>query len=372
MDADIALLGYYGRGNFGDDVLMVAAHGVARRIMPGARLAVRTGVAADYVERLLGSEIQRLAFGARGVHQMIIHGGGGTFFDFQRYGVAARSVNHLLLAAGPSRYVQTEGMLRRLAGRPRMRAKIRVGLGIGVGTYSAGSPKLRESLPVLHDFDSLWVRDQQSHRNLKDLGLDPPVLVGSDLAFLSRWWCPPNLYLTPAGPRPRRPRVGVILRDWPSGSGGSFAASCRDALGTLAQAYDLQLLCLDESGDGGTFEELRDLSPVVWQPRNMEIADFAQIIARQDVLLTARAHGAICGACMGRPSVLLDIEPKLRAVHEMLPNSSQLVAMDAPGAVLKVAIEQALTVTSDQIAEDVLRNADSSELALAAVMRVAG
>ncbi len=40
--------------------------------------------------------------------------------------------------------------------------------------------------------------------------------------------------------------------------------------------------------------------------------------------MSSRAHGVICGAVLGIPSVLIEIEPKLRTIHEMLPQSTVL------------------------------------------------
>ena len=100
-----------------------------------------------------------------------------------------------------------------------MSAQVRLGFGLGIGTFTPGSPKLREALPVLSDFDGLWLRDAGSVDNLSALAVAPPVVLGSDLAFLWDHWCPPELALRPPPKKAKRPRVGVILRDWPTGSG---------------------------------------------------------------------------------------------------------------------------------------------------------
>ena len=216
VQSDIVLLGYYGRGNFGDDVLMVVSHDIARQAYPDYSIAIRTGNKVDYVDRLLGSDVQQIPFGTRDRHRLILHGGGGTFFDFTPHGVIDKALNRLLLAGGTRSYVKAEAALRRLAGRPRMSADVRLGLGIGVGTYTPGSPRLREAIPTLCDFDALWVRDPGSVLNLKIIEVTPPVVLGSDLAFLWERWCPSSLALQPISRHGRKPRIGVILRDWPA------------------------------------------------------------------------------------------------------------------------------------------------------------
>lgn len=365
---EIVLLGYYGRGNFGDDVLMVVTHELAREMLPGARVALRIGTDATYPERLLGSGIERLPFGTRERHRLVLHGGGGTFFDFQPHGLLHRGANAMLLASGAKTFVRLEAALRRLNGRPRLSARTRLGLGLGIGTFSRGSPRLREALSVLADFDALWVRDEESAINLSRLGVTPHVVRGSDLAFLWDHWCPPELVHSPPRARTARPRVGVILRDWPVGSGEDFARRIRSVLDRLAGRFDLTLFSLDPATDAGTLSALSSLPQIIWAPDRMDIAAFAEQIAQQDVLLTARAHGAICGACLGRASVILGIEPKLKAVHAMLPRATRLVSPPYEPETIAAALDEVLAVPADEICSDAVDNRNESERALVALM----
>lgn len=368
MPPETVLLGYYGRGNFGDDVLMVVAHALAKKILPGARIALRIGTPATYPQRMLGGNIKQIPFGTRDRHHLIVHGGGGNFFDFSRHGRMDRAINALILSAGAGAYVKAEDALRRLSGRLRLSAQVRLGLGLGIGTFTPGSTRLREALPVLADFDGFWVRDAGSIENLSRLGLDPSVVLGSDLAFLWDHWCPPELVLRPAPKKAARPRVGLILRDWPTDSGEAFARSIAAKLDVLSDRFDLQLISLDPGTDAATLATLSHLPQICWQPEQDDIATFAEVLASHDVLLTARAHGAICGACLGRPSVVLEIEPKLQAVHSMLPEATRLVPADCPTDTLVERLEEALAIPGDTIANDALRNRSLSERAFAAVL----
>lgn len=370
---EIVLLGYYGRMNFGDDILMAVAWRIAAQIMPGAGRAIRSGTDLDYPARLLGEAVPRIGFGTRDRHELILHGGGGTFFDFAAHSLARRLRNGLVLAAGAGPYVRAEGALRRAVGRPRMSARRRIGLGIGVGSYSAGSSRLLEALPVLAEFDALWLRDRASAAALGRLGVAPPVVAGSDLAFLHEHWCPEPLLLAPRPRHGGRPRLGVILRDWPGGSGAAFGQRLRPMLERVSGRCDLTLFALDPGTDAGTLRALGGLERRVWRPDRHGLAEFLGALAGQDAFVTARAHGAICGACLGRPSVILEIEPKLRAVHGMLPNATRLAAVDSDAAALGALVEEVLEIPADAIARDVEANRALSRRALGAVMaRCAG
>lgn len=360
----VVLVGYYGRGNFGDDVLMTVAHGIARVVLPGAAIAVRVEAGVSYPSRLIGEKVISIPFGTREKHRLIIHGGGGTFFDFKQNSLLARCGNSLLLSGGVRAFVHAEKALRLVANKPRMSAQTRIGLGLGVGTFTSGSSKLLEALPLLADFDHLWVRDQGSKSNLEKLSVGPLAIVGSDLAFLSDDWCPVDLKLAPRAKRGGKPKVGVILRDWPVGSGPNFGEVLRPIMMTLSQNYDITLISFDPTTDSGTLYALKELPQQIWDPQSSNFASFSKMLSGHDALLTSRAHGAICGACLGRPSVILNIEPKLAAVHAMLPNATRLVRPSANAVSIAILIEEVLAIPIDSIAEDVMFNRASSENAL--------
>ncbi|RTL78620.1 MAG: polysaccharide pyruvyl transferase family protein [Hyphomicrobiales bacterium] len=366
---EVVLVGYYGRGNFGDDILMITAHKVARKVLPGSTIGIRSSADRPYPARLIGEDVIPIPFGTRDRHRLIVHGGGGTFFDFSPHPVPARIINVALLAGGARSFVMAENTLRSLVKKPRMSAYSRIGLGIGIGTFTPGSRKLLAALPLLSEFDHLWVRDLGSKENLAKLSVALPVIVGSDLAFLLEDWCPPELTLQPQRSRPARPRVGVILRDWPPGSGACFADAFRPVMEALSVNYDLTLVSFDPATDIGTLCAFPDYPQLVWQPESMELREFLTFLSEHDVFLTSRAHGAICGACLGRPSVILEIEPKLAAVHAMLPAATRIALPHSDAKTISRQIDEALCISTGCLMRDVIHNRELSEKALNTIIR---
>ena len=356
----VLMQGYYGKANFGDDVLMQVTHNLLKDVMPDATISLITHDKENYVHAML-PDAKLLKPGQQMHFDMIVHGGGGVFFDFVTYGAAYRLWERILPF---NAYILLEKIARKLLKKPRVSAPVRVGLGVGVGTYSAGSPQLRHSLPILADFEALWVRDPQSAKNLQRFSsiMDTAILQGSDLAFLSDYWLPP---LDPSPHTPSRPRLGVVLRDW---AGGTPFATLQETLAQLAKEYDITGFVLDAASDPQTQLLLKPYTTHIWQPSAMSIADFAAKLGTQDVLLTSRAHGAICGACLNIPSVIVNIEPKLEQVHAMLPNVGCMVeAHDISG--WAEALKHARAIPRARIAEDVARNRAESEAALHAMKR---
>jgi polysaccharide pyruvyl transferase WcaK-like protein len=366
MSLRILLMGYYGKGNFGDDVLLCVTHALLRTHYPDAQFSVVVdGAHGDYVKHMLGG-VTVLPPGRHGHFDLIVHGGGGVFFDFKEYGLCARMKEYALRAIGFSRYVVLEKYARVLTNKPHSSANVRVGLGIGVGTYSVGSPRLRERLPVLADFKALWVRDAESIRNLgrfKEV-MSGQMIRGSDLAFLTQHWLGKTLpeKLT----RATKPRLGIALRDWPISAGGIEEPALKALLTEWSEHYEISGFILDAHADPMLQRTLVEYPLRIWQPQQMRMGDFAKALAAQDVLLTSRAHAAICGACVGTPSVIVSIEPKLQQVAAMLPHSAVAVAPNAPET-WRAAIDAALAMSQSAIAGDVAANHAQSAMALEAV-----
>lgn len=361
-DLRVLLVGYYGKGNFGDDVLLLASHTILRTAIPDAQISILIdGDAGGYVPAMLGGDVTILPPGRHGHFDLIIHGGGGVFFDFTQHGMWGRYMELALRAIGYRWYLALEHALRIAFDRTRTSASKRLGFGIGVGTYSTGSPRFRAALPILADFTALWVRDAHSVTNLQrfETIMRGEVIRGSDLAFLTRYWLK-----TPAVKSPSpRPRLGMILRDWAQEKGGVPREALSATLARLAQEYEISGIVLDQHADPETMRLFAPYTLHVWRPESMTIDGFMRILATQDVLLTSRAHGAICGACVGVPSVIIGIEEKLETVAAMLPNASILVppreSLHWPAALAKARM-----ITPATIAADVTANRAASEAAL--------
>ncbi len=353
----ILLLGYYGKGNFGDDVLLKVTYELLRCAVPEASISVIVdGDGKNYVRNLLGNV--NVLKPARHRHfDLIVHGGGGVFFDAKHYGFFNRLIERIIPIFGLRNYLLLEKIIRHILHKSRTSATHRIGLGIGVGTFSSGSKKLREKAAALSEMSALWVRDSESLANLMRFAsvMRGEQILGSDLAFLTEYWLDNVVTKTKSS----RPRLGIVLRDWPQTDWNTLA----EMLGQLSIDYEITGFVFDQHTDPKLQVLLAPYANHVWRPETMHILEFAQLLSDQDVLLTSRAHGAICGACLGVPSVIVNIEKKLEQVHNMLPNSSILVGSNDV-ANWPAAIKKSLAIPRDIVQVDVAKNRSSSEAAL--------
>lgn len=332
----IVLKGFYGFGNLGDDILMITTHNVVTELFPGYEIMICSeSHNPGYIHKLLGNSIQ-IVKGNTGIRAgWIIHGGGGVFFDF-RAGVARfRWLNNAIRGVGYGLYRSAHTLYQRLKGYQTIEAKFRAGIGIGVGTYTPSSSKFQQDILVLSDFDFLMVRDEDSVRNIRHLGLGYPVYQATDIAFLHERWSKPETVVANASGV-----IGFVLRDWTFDSHAYLDTMLHAARQLAAQGYALKFYAFDQNSDQHFVEKFsKEFSVLVWDPNHMPIQDFLQEMSACGLMVSSRAHGAIVSACLGIPVVCLAIEPKLVQISAMLPQGSRLVQSITEAHVLSAVQE---------------------------------
>lgn len=316
----IRIRGYYGAGNFGDDALTLVAHRAVAAAAPGADIEIEA-VADDYFASLFGHTVRSVRPGTRTSARTMVLGGGGLFHNFEGGRAGARLLEPLLPVLGARAFAKALAAVDRLRGRgePRWLAH-NVAFGLGLGPFAPGSSNRITAAATLAHFAGVAVRDPASLAMLHDWKLDDRAARFTDIVFLRRFW-------RPAGPAPAvaRGRVGVVVRDWKHAPNfNSYLRALPEVFSALrAQGLEPRIIAFDERADRGVLHELASLgAPLVWDPRSMRFGDFCAELASHEVIVSARAHGAIVGACLGVPTVCVAIEPKLHAVARMLEGSA--------------------------------------------------
>jgi polysaccharide pyruvyl transferase WcaK-like protein len=296
-----AILGYYGHGNFGDDLLARAVIPlVLQRVTPQELLvsAPRNCYIEDWFP---GVRCVPLRWSTRHEYESVekvVLGGGGLFFafrsrnPFQFFGLLHSSICglHLHLAS------------------PQWRRRThKYAFCVGVGPLDAPFSR-RLAASYLASFDHVAVRDTESASIVARCGLTNAVVATDAAVGVASQWL--------SAPPTDRDRVGIVVRHWAHGQGG------KDILGSLAEASrrlsELGVLChffsFDPAHDAIACRELeRSGSEVIrWNPRESP-ESFVSMLARCRVLLTMRAHGVLFAWSMGIPAVPIIVEPKLLA-----------------------------------------------------------
>jgi polysaccharide pyruvyl transferase WcaK-like protein len=123
------------------------------------------------------------------------------------------------------------------------------------------------------------------------------------------------------------------LRDWPDKQYLNTFLSVANDLRN--EGITVKFYSFDRAADKHLITLLQNDDELhVWDPAG-SLTKYLQSLASNALVVTSRAHGAILSACLGVPGFCIEIEPKLRNVSQMLPESYDLLRPPFNAAVIK-------------------------------------
>ncbi|MCY3644981.1 MAG: polysaccharide pyruvyl transferase family protein [Acidimicrobiaceae bacterium] len=333
MALRIALAGWYGSDNLGDEMILscMAAALRARGVEPVAvsidpeRTAAVHGVeAVAHRSPLDGAALRR---SLRGAHAMVLSGGvvqsetspWNMWFHMSRLRAYRRSAS--ALSAGT-----------------RPRAEV-AAIGLGAG-HVRGARSRRMAVSEMRRACHVVTRDAASAQRLRDWGVPDvavgadPVLAGDAALVSSRAAATPPPHSRPQGPTgstvsrsDSQDTICVILRP-PNRRGIRTAAakartSWQPWTGQLARSLDalaehsgmtLRLLPFQPSQDTPMLAALRQTMRTDAELVTLNVDNVLAEVARSRLVVTMRYHGAIAALLNDQPAVVLDYSPKMRSL----------------------------------------------------------
>jgi len=325
------LVGGYGHGNLGDDALMLATVSVLSQRVRRDDITILIRQPApklDYVLRFVpGCNVTHSLPGEAIQCENIVYGGGTLFFAFPgiKKSFFQRTKEVATTCATAPGHVARRVFIERLRSQsyPNISANHSFGLGIGLGPFVNGDHKSLDARAALQECEYLSVRDRFSESLCHKWGIEHAI-QRADLCFCPDLWGITNH--KPASQNGRLRHIGVVVREWKHTKvGASYKRPLKQAVSKLRRGgYDIKYILfqrepnweaeLCETGDGVLNYSLQRSS----------VPDFVEALRQFDLIITARAHGAILAATLGIPSVCIEIEPKLNYVCESLKGGSRL------------------------------------------------
>lgn len=294
----LLLAGYIGCGNLGDDAIALGfMHAVDRigcdiMLLSGAPEATYNQYKVHSVPRKDMAAVDK----AIEACDALVFPGGSIFQDV----TSVRSVAYY----------------SRLVSRAKKKGKKVVLVGQGVGPLNKFLGK-RMAAAAFRAADAVAVRDPASLAAIKALGVNRPVKVTADSAFLLP---KPNPYSEGGNFQVGEMRtVGISAR--PHGKKGEVAAFFGELCSLLFKGgYMPVLIEMDKSEDGpliqeisakqgGKIPDIRKLtSPVQVQER----------LSRMQAVIGMRLHAGILAATVGVPPMMISYDPKVDAFARQL------------------------------------------------------
>ena len=307
---------------------MIVSNKILKQVYPDAMITVYSNNSINnsdskspegynlYIKELLGEDIQIIDWTYKGHFDLIFHGGGGIYFDKLQ---GKNLLLNKLLNVIPVRWISLIDNVTRIVlnKKKNISCTNRLGVGIGIGHYTNDSNLYYNHLAEIGSFNQLIVRDEFSKKFLDNHKLNRnKISLSTDLAFLN-YWRPPAVK-----EHVEIERIGIIVKNALQESLVAEIFKFHDYL--LSKGKEITFYSFDENYDS----ECRD----VYSKYKFEqyipsrYTSFLDKLDNEDLLVTTRAHGAIIGACLGIPSLILNLEVKLLEVSNMLKNSTILIS----------------------------------------------
>lgn len=297
----IALSGYYGFDNAGDEALLLAITSSIKQTAPEARFVVfsgnpvRTTSAHGHEAVFYKNPFQVVSQLLR--CDLLISGGGSIFQDV----TSARSLWY---------YISIVALAKAL-GKPVMF------YAQGVGPINLKFSQLLMRAVGNHA-DMISVRDQESAQLLKSLGVTkPPMLITADPVFSlhaqQEDLAAATAILRLAG-LGAQPCIGISVRHWQALEGYQpILARALDALAVLG--YDIVFIPLSWPEDVPESKKVQALmtttSTVLEQRLNTGV--LLALIGRMDIIISMRLHALIFAATQGTLFAGISYDPKVES-----------------------------------------------------------
>lgn len=332
-DRDIWIYGYYGEGNFGDDLLATYLLTEVCRVVPPQRIAV-SAPEGSYLERwfpgAVGVAVPRFFSKPPSLPTKLVFGGGGQFHAFppatlkNKLGLS----NFSTICARPTIGWSRQGLMRMYA------------FCLGIGPLVGFGARLIASR-ILASCEHTSVRDTASIELLSKLGIKKVRLVTDPSIWLANT-------LTPV-PRRELAALGIVVRQWPfSGHTHSLIASLQSAAEIIrGRGIDVQFISFQPDYDLHIMRELQKMGEEVraWIPEQVSIVSFCEYLSRFQVLVTMRAHGVYVASMLGIVPVAILIEPKLKIAAENCGYPDLAIDLNCAPSDVVAAVERAAALS---------------------------
>lgn len=314
----VAFTGYYGMRNFGDDLFGVICTRAAKRYWNARPLLVGPPLAGMCGESTVPGYYPPDWYGAMGAL-----GKSSRLLSF----ASATLTSDVLVMGGGSVITARESFRKPMMQAARRHRGLQLAaVGVSIGPF-ANEAQEQAAASFLDRFSYLSVRDQRSFEWTRRLGLSAKTQSGRDLAGLL-----PDLCTLPPRPdvRPEDPlRIGVAPCRY--SENGPYPAPSRlgwqQAFVDVVQRWSrtrplvVDVFSLNEHPHHGDAELTEDLSAQLKAAgvdastiryRDPDPLRMVASIARCDVMVSARLHGAIVAYLCGVPFAIVDYHAKCR------------------------------------------------------------
>jgi len=334
---NILLKGYYGFGNFGDDLLMLISYRILKEKYPDSSITIFSNNTENikefrnktdynnYIFKIIGEKVPLIDWTVQAHFDLIFEGGGGTYFDSTNAGWLYCVRNRVINKLSFSTLKKIDTFLRTITNKKRrVSYDKRIALGIGIGPFNKSSKNYYSNLIDLSLLDFIMVRDKASFNFAEKL---KTIKLGGDLAFFTHYWS--DLFKETSS---ELKSIGFILKE---NTKINELGILKTALLLKKSGWDVHFFAFDEAADNQYINECKKYFKVeTWLPHEISLKKYILQLQKCSILFTERAHGAIVGSVIGCVPYFISSSYKLNQILSFFNSTA-----DKKNMVLKTSLD---------------------------------
>lgn len=331
MNKKIIIRGGYGLSNFGDDALMVTIYNHISQITNQSKITLLCKK-VGYIEKLLPEakviNYNKIKDSSLNGCSTLVYGGGTQFYSFERK--KENKITKLFLYPRKTLNNLVVKIRKKIWGSKYIENKFAIAehfdniilIGIGLGPFQASNSRIEEKTKLLlNRARYVSVRDEFALNKCEEWGVPnytytPDICYSFKSPFLETYKNASNAVR----------KIGVIVRDWAHDEKGEqyYTTLCKSVELLRAEGFDVKFIIFDQDSDLFWLKLLKkqESSFLAWNPNKHSIDGFLEELSNFDLFITARFHGAVFASLLGKPFITVEVEQKLRMIHESFPQGS--------------------------------------------------
>lgn len=348
----VLLKGYYGFGNFGDDLLLISIHQLITEIFPDADITIFSNASKNnpdfpfkdrknynqYIMKLMNDDSLRIIdWTHREIFDTQINGGGGVFFDYCQAGKLRHFFNKIVSLFSPETINHIEMVLRKLLGKSnRIRFGRNLAIGVNIGPFSVESRSFASIYSNIGSIQGFLVRDKQSLEYLDSVNYHGYKNLISDIVFCNR-----KLFSDKAlaNPIKNNKRIGIVIMDWPHCESDVILQLENIIQKKELDGYHFHFFAFCEIDDFNLVKRVkRKIS--FWLPHKISINNYIEEFSQMDIIVSMRFHGLVLATKLNIPSIGIAINPKIKDYCTQANKCSQFVEIDQLEKTLPAILDQ--------------------------------
>ena len=314
---DFAIKGAYGGSNFGDDLLMIYIISMITKVKPRSSICVITNRDDKYVENYNLSVDFIYPSNEININAShLIVGGGTQYVEFHKKTIDKFKDKFMKIFS-------IKKILKKLKRKYLLDFNSCSAISLGIGPfYNQNSKSYISAINNLNKCEFLSIRDQASEAFCKENGIKH--LKHTDICF--------NLdtlnYRYTSNTNDKVKKIGIIVRDWIYDDNGDLyiLTLLRLSKKLKREGYQVDFITFTSISDSHVTTILKNANEniIIYNPDIYGIEEFINLLSQYSLFVSARAHGAIVATYLGIPTILIEIEPKLKNIEIEITNGRLL------------------------------------------------